>query len=187
MRLEGGRRKLISEVKPGDRILTRDYSSNKLVYSEVLTFLDRDVNATRAFLRFHMANNKTVTTTPAHLLLLNTGNQIFAANVQLGDILQVPNEERGVTEGSKVIRIEDVLEKGVYAPLTTSGTLVVDGVVASCYAAIDSQKLAHMSLAPLRAWLWLMPKANLINGIHPYAKVLHSIAKYILPKSMLYE
>ena len=52
-----------------------------------------------------------------------------------------------------------VVSEGLYAPFTLSGTVVVDDVLASCYAsmssplaaAVSAQTLAHLGLGPLRA------------------------------------
>lgn len=187
VRLQGGRRVPLSQLRPGDMVLARDPVSSRLLYSEVLTFLDRDETASRWFLKFRLVNNSTITATEAHLLLREDGTQVFAARVQVGDFLQVPDEQEGVAIGARVVDITRVLEHGVYAPLTRAGTVVVDGALASCYAAINSQRLAHWALAPLRAWLWLTPKHALTEGVHPYVNALHSVARYIFPKSMLYE
>ncbi len=35
-------------------------------------------------------------------------------------------------------------------PLTNTGTIIIDGVVASCYANTESQTLAHWAFLPLR-------------------------------------
>jgi len=91
----------------------------------------------------------------------------FAKFVQIGDwiLVKKPNQ-RGYTEveqelqesdlssslyiAEKVISIEARVETGVYAPLTSTGNLVVDGVLTSCYAVIDDQSLAHLAFAPVR-------------------------------------
>lgn len=52
----------------------------------------------------------------------------------------------------KIVSVQMRPLKGVYAPLTVSGTVVVDGVVASCYAFLKDAQLAHASFAPLRAY-----------------------------------
>eukprot|EP01116_Phalansterium_solitarium_P011543 TRINITY_DN2726_c0_g1_i1.p1 TRINITY_DN2726_c0_g1~~TRINITY_DN2726_c0_g1_i1.p1 ORF type:complete len:223 (-),score=19.03 TRINITY_DN2726_c0_g1_i1:255-923(-) len=45
-----------------------------------------------------------------------------------------------------VASVADVLARGAYEPLTTEGTMVVDGVVASCY----SHELGSVTFLPLR-------------------------------------
>merc|ERR1719411_1113449 len=94
---------------------------------------------------------------------------------------------------SRVISVETVVDSGVYAPLTARGNLVVDDVLASCYAQIDSQETAHLAFAPVRL-LWslnLMPtpetEVNSVDvpshqpGIHWFADKLYSIAEVVMP------
>ncbi|CAL1534787.1 unnamed protein product [Lymnaea stagnalis] len=52
----------------------------------------------------------------------------------------------------RVVSIETRLIKGVYAPLTSHGTIVVDGFVTSCYAFLENVHLAHTVFAPLRGY-----------------------------------
>lgn len=103
----------------------------------------------------------------------------FAKFVQPGDWVLVKQDQRQRGEHElassgplknlhtysveKVINIEAKIETGVYAPLTSTGNLVVDGVLSSCYALIDDQTLAHVAFAPVRiahnfrqsvAYLW---------------------------------
>ena len=63
-----------------------------------------------------------------------------------------------VEEKIESILIEPV--EGYVAPMTLSGTLLVDGILASSYAVVHSQSLAHASMAPVRWWYQL---SNLVN------------------------
>ena len=48
-----------------------------------------------------------------------------------------------------VVHVEPAREKGIWAPLTMEGTLLVDGLLASCYASF-SHALSDMALAPVK-------------------------------------
>ena len=60
---------------------------------------------------------------------------------------------------------------GAYAPLTMEGNIIVDGVLASCYASTQHD-LAHIGMAPMR---WFPQIMELIfgenNGNHVYVKI----------------
>lgn len=62
-----------------------------------------------------------------------------------------------LTIAEKVVAIQVRAIKGVYAPLTAHGTIVVDGYVTSCYAFLKDVQLAHTALAPLR-WYHVIRK-----------------------------
>ncbi|KAI4501817.1 hypothetical protein M0802_003152 [Mischocyttarus mexicanus] len=179
VRTENGVRKKLDEVQLGERVAAMN-SQGELIYSEVIAFLDRAPKEKRQFIRLSTESGKVLTLTPAHLVPIEGRSTIFAARVKIGDkiLIKVDDNYKDDTEddtslikmeenifnnkvsGSKqrrlrwdrVIDTKLVMEKGVFAPLTTEGTLLVDDVVASCYAVIDSQTLAHYSFFPLRIW-----------------------------------
>lgn len=130
------------------------------VYSEVLLFMDRDINQKREFVEIRTESGSKITVTPAHLLLstslLSSQNverrqkYVFADRIQEGDLLLV--NINGSLVPDRVQRVSATLSRGVYAPLTVEGTIIVDNVVASCYALIDSQFVAHLSFMPFRVY-----------------------------------
>ena len=67
----------------------------------------------------------------------------------------------------------------MYAPLTNEGNIVVDGVLASCYALTDHDH-AHIVLLPLR---WFPDIMDLIfgeiNDHSGYAIMLQNVANFI--------
>ena len=61
---------------------------------------------------------------------------------------------------------------GAYTPLTMEGNILVDGILASCYASFDHE-LAHVVMKPL---LWFPSIMNLLFGEekstqHTYAAI----------------
>lgn len=52
----------------------------------------------------------------------------------------------------QIVSVNFVTRSGRFAPLTREGNIVVNSVVASCYAVISDHDMAHLSFAPVR-WL----------------------------------
>ena len=48
-----------------------------------------------------------------------------------------------------VVAVEPAIENGIWAPLTMEGTLLVDGLLASCYASFPHD-LVDLALAPVK-------------------------------------
>ena len=130
----------------------KDVSVNDLVqtscgFEPVIGFLHQSASLQGSFLRVsHTAGSLTLTA--EHLVFLADGSSKTAAEVRVGDVLS------GAVN-MEVQAISAVQEKGFYAPLTASGTIVVDDVMASNYAAPTaavSHSLAHLAVSPFR-WI----------------------------------
>ncbi|RLU21583.1 hypothetical protein DMN91_005956 [Ooceraea biroi] len=216
VRTENGDAKRLDEVRLGERIAALD-SRGDVVYSEVIAFLDRSPSERRQFIRLTTKSGRVLTLTPAHLVPVEGRSSVFAAKVQPGDRILVNDVAASVEDDNRVdnrlrwdsvVETKLVLEEGVFAPLTTEGTLVVDDVVASCYAVVDSQSVAHYAFLPLRIWNAVTSvftgglddmrhleirqndtskvQPTVKEGVHWYASMLYSLSSYMLPSTMLY-
>jgi len=198
VRTESGEIKQLSQLKVGERILSVN-SNGETVYSEVIMFLDRDVNQTREFVQIQTSGGATLRVTPAHLLpvwkpLQHETKYLFADQVEENDFLLV-NVNNNL-EPQRVTRVRAIESRGIIAPLTLEGTVIVDSVAASCYALVSSQSLAHFSFMPFRTiksisnWFGgsrQQPQASKQNGINWYAKALYNVKDYVLPTNLCYE
>lgn len=154
----------------------------------MLTFIDRNPNVTRQFIEVTAENGVTITTTPSHLLLLAAADgwrESFAANIQVGDVL-LTRGPADVMRPSRVVKTRMVAKRGVYAPLTKAGTIIVDDALASCYALVSSHTLAHAAMAPLRWMARWSTSTELSRGVHWYASALYSFGDFVLPSSYRY-
>ena len=70
---------------------------------------------------------------------------------------------------------------GAYVPLTKEGNIVVNGVLASCYAYFNHD-VAHTAMAPLRWFPGMMEwTSGDDNGFHVYTKSWMQIGFDVLP------
>ena len=70
---------------------------------------------------------------------------------------------------------------GAYAPLTTEGNILVDGILASCYAS-SHHDLGHLTLAPMRYFPELMDLIFGQSNNYPgYVKVAEDFGKMVSP------
>lgn len=80
----------------------------------------------------------------------------------------------------QIVSVNYVTRKGIYAPLTREGNIVVNSVVASCYAVISDHELAHMSFAPVR---WLSYLSEFLSSLNPHSHRIDNEASRSLPSS----
>lgn len=119
---------------------------------------------------------------------ISPGHRLFRSQGQSCIVTEVQPDER----------------QGMYAPLTESGTLLVDGILCSCYApppvCAVSHAVCHVAMAPLRAFYEAQRVVEALdvdkNGkplftievvhpwrydptVHPYASVLLRLAQAV--------
>ena len=190
-----GTKKRLSDLQIGDEVVVVDTATGDLSFSPVITFLDRDPKEKRQFYVITTETGQKLTLTPTHLVYSTSGNEVieddltsfeavYAKDIQEGDLLLVQTS-RGQVRPARVSTVEMRVLTGVYAPLTSMGNLVVDNIVASCYAVVDSQWVAHTAFAPLRLLNSIWPQNNkVIEGVHWYANSLYSLAEYVMPRHL---
>jgi len=164
-----------------------------------LTFLHFDPSVMATYLAISCKNGKTLLISPEHLLFVSisggSSTPVPAKEVEIGNSLTCFNEN-GHPLLTEVVEIREVEERGVFSPLSKSGTLLVDGFLVSCYAHVGSltHEMAHASFAPLRFWfkskhmynklMQTRKRANVQKvprvGIHGYANGLINL-RQVLP------
>jgi len=179
---KNGIEKSLKNVSVGDDVLVVD-EQNNLIYEPVYGFIHSEIDGYYDFLAVFVAIDKetmyTLKVSPNHLVFLYDKQQpVFAGNLKRGDQLMTVNSHQQIVAG-EVIDIKLQHSQGFYAPLTRSGTIVVDGVVASNYATISNHRLAHLTMKPLYWYSKLVAQLKNSNDIHPYAKYLHTLAGII--------
>ncbi|XP_055313047.1 protein hedgehog [Sitodiplosis mosellana] len=202
-KLVTGETRLLSELRIGDQVLSMD-ADGQLKYSEVYMFLDRDAKQKREFIRIETEDGSAITATPSHLIYTwqSSDNSVttvssvadfqFAERIQIDDF--VLTNVNGTLEPRRVKKITVELHRGVYAPLTYDGTIVVNSIAASCYALVEKHSIAHISFVPMRTLHRIEEllgvangiNANLPRGIHWYARALTTLKDTVLPSKWFY-
>lgn len=204
--LESGAQKSVSDLRPGERVLASagGDGSGDLVYSEVLAFLDRDPVTQKLFYTLQTEAGARLSLTAAHLVFVSEGNcsegavpgcgalrTVYASDAQPGQCVLVSEGKAGQRHGegrlSRITRVRVRESRGAFAPLTAQGTVVVDGVVASCYAVVDQHSLAHWAFSPLRLiHSWTGSTGRHGDGIHWYSQLLHWLGRMLLDSGRLH-
>ncbi|XP_041817234.1 sonic hedgehog protein A [Chelmon rostratus] len=192
--LQGGTKKAVKDLQTGDRVLAADDDGNP-IYTDFIMFIDQDSTTRRLFYVIETDSGQKITLTAAHLLFVGHNSTqeermsaIFASQVQLGQKVFVFDAEQSRLEPVTVKRIYTQEHEGSFAPVTVQGTVVVDQVLASCYAVIEDHVLAHWALAPVRLAHWVssllfssQPQVSAQNdGVHWYSKILYQLGTWLL-------
>ena len=149
----------VSDLKPGHYIRTYDHSSKQIVDSRFIDFLHFDRSALFKFISIKTdeASVPSLEISEYHLIQrlkrdsTDEHEFVFAKDLVKGDKLFLLTQS-GSMKYAEITELDEVYEQGAYAPLTEHGTLIVNNVLASCYANTYSHELAHFGFGPYRFW-----------------------------------
>jgi len=140
--------KTMDELLIGDEIRTSENNLDNTGFTEFLGWLDRQKSSPAKMLQLFAADNYPAVTLTASHVVFTTNSTKYAGDLVPGDTLLhwdgVKMEELEITE------IKPSLESGFWAPLTRSGTLLVNGFLMSCYASYP-HKVSDVAMAPIKA------------------------------------
>ena len=164
--VQGRGRVPLMSVKVGERLLAIG-QDGRAVYSELLLFLHNDNTTPSTFYTIYTSNAKRLSLTANHLIYRSTcfsGNAtnvlnfaqcaeaVFADDIRIGDVIYHITSDLRQLDPTYVTQITIEHSMGKYAPLTTAGNVVINDIIVSCYATINSHSVAHASFAPLRLY-----------------------------------
>jgi hypothetical protein len=174
--LENNERVQLNDLKVGDSIAT--YGGNSPSYSEVYTFIDYQKDIYLDFLELQYLEESgkqgKIALSHEHLIMAKRFGEakfVQAKDVRVGDYIF--KSFNGTVSPVIISSIRVAKYKGALAPATMDGTVIVNDIVVSSYAAA-SHNVVHAVFAPLRFAYKIAPSlvSYDLNGMHPYAKFL---------------
>lgn len=132
-----------SDIRLSDLVAGHEVMSSESSSSKVYFFSRRLVDEVSNFIRIESEDAHVIELTPHHYIYANE-NLVPAHLVKVGDKLKTLDGR------SAVKTIQSVRRRGLLAPHTLHGDIVVGRVIASTYSAALRPWLAHLVLAPVR-------------------------------------
>ena len=130
--------KKMADLRVGEKVMAWNEKRNRAVFTEVIMFAHRETDAKDVkYLKITLEDGTKITLSTNHLVVLGKLKKaIMAQIVKLGDILFTVDENQEIS-AKKVLSIDQVIEQGVYCPITSHGNVIVDNVLVSCYASLQ--------------------------------------------------
>jgi len=124
-------------------VLTRN-DDGELEYSSVRYWLHSQPALSMKFITLRTESGHQLAITSDHLIYETdcnggAGHAIYAKNVQIDRCLYV--KEAGKLSESRVVEKGEKKMNGIYSPITTTGSIVVNDVLASCYNYYENESL----------------------------------------------
>ena len=202
VQLESGETRSMANLSVGDSVLTVD-SDGTLLYNNVVAFVHRQPQLMTSFSVITTVAGHRLVATDDHLVFTSPDQSAsfadsapptFVAHLHAGnDSVYVTTPDSKHLGVSMVTNVTMATGRGVFAPLTSTGTIVVDGVAASCYAFVSSHRLAHVVMAPVRLvartcswWNCYDDTLSPLDGVHWYAHFMRRITEFLIPDSHLW-
>jgi hypothetical protein len=138
---------LMRDLQIGDlvQVASSDKASADIIFEPVYSFAHSSPSVETSFLRIITVIGNSLELTADHLLFVQSRGYVAASTVKVGDVL-VSISPSGAPEHDAVVGITTVSRRGAYAPLTPSGTIFVNNVLASNYVALNDATTGKYSI-----------------------------------------
>lgn len=178
VRTSGGTKRM-DELETGDMVLVPT-SDNTLGYERIEIFYHREPETYVKFIRIETESNKHLSLTPLHLLPFGECEELssktwnnddvqeflqqsrFAHKARAGHCLLIIDNDNIIID--RIKKIGRHYSKGIYSPVTTSGSIITNDMLSSCFSQVEShsiQKLAFdLFLSMYRAFGFLTDNAD---------------------------
>lgn len=172
----------MSELNVNDEVMVGENE-----FSKVISFLHRIENIDAEFVRIYYESNQEdqingyITMTPKHLIMVETSqgfNFIPANSIKTENVLRYYDSKDDSFRYVKVKKVElvKIENSGIYAPLTETGSLVVDNIHVSCFSMVKSHSLAEIVY---KAANWLINISGL-DKIYSSNEALIDFTEFLL-------
>jgi len=178
----------MDQLQVGDLVLTASG------FSKIFAFMDHKNDAQVEVLSILTATGKEVSLTANHIIFAHMDQQpVLAGSIAVGDLLW-----QGTWEGAQavdmmptaVVQVSRRPSRGMHAPLTEEGSMLVNGMLASSYASVETLRWGSWPLLtghdaarfvhkPLQWWCTLLPSACGPSW-HTDALGRHAFTQFIL-------
>ncbi|CAF3852651.1 unnamed protein product [Rotaria sp. Silwood1] len=182
---EYGSMKSLSNIEIGERVLVMN-KENKLIYDPIEGFIHLKRNGLFSFLLIIMKidDHRNIITSlfisPNHLIFLANDTElksaIFASQLHLDDHIQYVYKNEIIS--AKIKNIYLTIQEGYYAPLTPSGTIIIDNVLVSNYASVHNHHLAHYVMKIYRWWIYLFGFNKNNENIHWLLRFIERLVQW---------
>ena len=139
---------LMRDLAVGDKVLTGSGT-----YEPVYSFGHKHDFIMATYLKIQTDQHSPLEISPEHMVFIRKDHSVPAGILKKGDTLLLPNGEL-----TTIRSIDTIDRRGMYAPFTLSGRVVVNGIVASSYVSMQPTSeylLLGMSLTTPFTLQWL--------------------------------
>ena len=172
--------KRLDQLTGGELVATMDLQTGLPVFDRFLGHFHESESEPTVVIE--TLGGSSVRLTPDHLIHITTNSSdviqaVQAKAVKFGDYVITRKGEKHQKDKVVQVRKSGRVEH-VVAPYTESGSLVVNGIVTSCYSRITSHRMAHLALYPLR---WLTSFDHDDKIVTSYIRLLRCLGNVLLP------
>ncbi|XP_019618444.1 PREDICTED: uncharacterized protein LOC109465529 [Branchiostoma belcheri] len=157
-------------LQVGTSVVVPSQKVTKPSVDEVFLFGHANPQTCASFLSIQTESGKCIDISEGHFMYILDPKGMCpvltpAKDVRVGDSVYVVVNASLPTVLDKVVKVEQVLRRGLYCPHTLSGTLVVNGVCVSTYTEMLPPYLAHPLLLPVRCLYRMVPGVSKVLNI----------------------